>query len=472
MRINGSGSIGIGTTDPGAFRLNVNGNTNITGSLNVIGTTTASAFIGPLTGTLNASNVSAGVFGANTGNGNYSFMGKVGIGTTAPSQKLDVAGNINLNTNGTNALFSTYNGANSDGANLFIGGGGQSSVGEVGATYKGSYNSVIGVYALYSNTTGYYNSAIGVSALRSNTTGVYNSAIGVDALYSNTTGYYNSAIGVSALRSNTTGYYNSAIGVDALRLNTTGYNNSAIGLGALRSNTTGSYNSAIGLNAGRFIADGSTGRTTGNYGLYLGSGTKASADGTDNEIVIGYNAVGLGSNTAVYGNTSMTKHIFSNGSVGIGTTDPGAYKLKVAGDVAITGTLQTQTGSDFAEEFSVAEELKPGTVVVMADKGYKSVEACSQEYDRTVVGIVSDNPSIIAGKVDSKKKAVVAMMGVVSVNVCNENGSIHKGDLLTTSNIEGLAMKADEFKFGTVIGKALEDLNGKKGSIKVLVNLQ
>jgi len=162
----------------------------------------------------------------------------------------------------------------------------------------------------------------------------------------------------------------------------------------------------------------------------------------------------------------------SNGNVGIGTMDPGTYRLKVAGDVAITGSLQTMTGSDFAEEFVVASPLEPGTVVVMADLGYKSVKPCSKENDSTVVGIVSDDPSIIAGRVNSKYKVVVAMMGVVKVKVADVNGSIKKGTLLTTSNLSGYAMKAEENLPGTIIGKALENLSTSRGEIKVLVNLQ
>jgi len=33
-------------------------------------------------------------------------------------------------------------------------------------------------------------------------------------------------------------------------------------------------------------------------------------------------------------------------------------------------------------------------------------------------------------------------------------------------------MKAKDIKPGTIIGKALEDLNSRRGEIKVLVNLQ
>ena len=105
--------------------------------------------------------------------------GNVGIGIIAPTQKLDVSGNINFNTNGTAILMSSFKGADSVGNNLFIGGGGQSSIGEAGATHKGSYNTSQGYAALNSNTTGYYNSAQGYAALYSNTTGNYNSAQGM-----------------------------------------------------------------------------------------------------------------------------------------------------------------------------------------------------------------------------------------------------------------------------------------------------
>jgi hypothetical protein len=165
-------------------------------------------------------------------------------------------------------LFNAFKGANSDGYNVWIGGGGQSSVGASGTTYMGARNSAIGFNALYSNTTGYYNSALGYLALNHNTTGYSNSAVGTQVLYYNTTGYGNSAVGYQALCLNITGFSNSAMGYQVLYSNTTGIYNSAISFQAIYSNTTGSYNSALGYQALYYSTTGSYNSAIGFRALY------------------------------------------------------------------------------------------------------------------------------------------------------------------------------------------------------------
>ena len=219
---------------------------------------------------------------------------------------------------------------------LVIGGGGTNFLNTTGD--EGYYNTLIGIHAgedlttgykntvvgsnsLYSNTTGYYNTSNGYGSLYSNTTGNYNTSNGAYSLYYNTTGYYNTSNGYCSLYYNTTGEYNTSNGYNSLRFNTIGNYNTSNGYNSLCSNTTGNSNTSNGYNSGRYIADGVTGRTTGDYGLYLGYNSKASADGTSNEIVIGYNAIGNGSNTVTLGNTSITKTILE-GNIGIGTQWP------------------------------------------------------------------------------------------------------------------------------------------------------
>ncbi len=175
-------------------------------------------------------------------------------------------------------------------------------------------------------------------------------------------------------------------------------------------------------------------------------------------------------------NTKMI--IMNNGNVGIGTTDPGSYKLKVAGntevtgDLTIGGKLNINESGDLAEEFVADKELAAGTVVIIGDQGYKSVQACGSEYDSKVIGIISANPAMIMGKDNGKNKVIVAMIGVVKVKVTESNGPIKKGDLLVTSSQKGHAMRATELKIGTIIGKALEDSNKREDEIMALINLQ
>ena len=149
-----------------------------------------------------------------------------------------------------------------------------------------------------------------------------NVGIGQQSLSSNTTGYSNTAVGYQACISNTTGYYNFGLGAQALYNTNIGYQNTAIGGQALFANTSGHTNIGIGTSAGRYISGGSVANQTSNTSIYLGALTKALADAGSNEIVLGYNTTGFGSNSAAYGNASITKHVFQTGSVGIGTAFP------------------------------------------------------------------------------------------------------------------------------------------------------
>jgi len=163
---------------------------------------------------------------------------------------------------------------------------GQGAGANLGATAL--YNTAIGNGALQTATSSIKNTAVGYGALNKNTSGTFNTAQGRLALYNNINGQSNTAGGANALYSNTTGSYNSAQGRDSIYFN-----------------TTGSYLTAQGYMAGIYIADGTTNNATSSNSLYLGANTKPLASGDTNEIVIGYNAVGVGSNSVVLGNSSV-----------------------------------------------------------------------------------------------------------------------------------------------------------------------
>jgi hypothetical protein len=137
--------------------------------------------------------------------------GYVGIGTTEPSYKLDVAGDINLSAgsylrqNGALAFitsaassYSTFVGQSSGTAALFTG---------------GVENTSLGFGALQSGTTAQNNTAVGVNALALSKVGIANTAVGLNALM-NSTSSYNTALGASTGNSLTTGAQNIVIGFD------------------------------------------------------------------------------------------------------------------------------------------------------------------------------------------------------------------------------------------------------------------
>jgi hypothetical protein len=182
----------------------------------------------------------------------------------------------------------------------------------------GSNNTTYGSSTLSNNTTGANNTAIGLSSLSNNTTGAGNSSLGFQSLLNNITGSSNTGVGQATLLQNTTGSSNTAIGFNALALNTTGSSNSSIGLFSLLNNTTGANNVALGVSAGRFITGGATANTMTNNSVFLGVDSRAGADNQTNQIVIGFQATGLGSNTAVIGNSSIVA-TYLQGQVKVGT---------------------------------------------------------------------------------------------------------------------------------------------------------
>jgi hypothetical protein len=181
---------------------------------------------------------------------------------------------------------------------------------------------------------------VGSSALNSG--GSANSALGYQALYSNT-GTRSSAFGWLALYSTTTGNYNSGYGGNSLYYN-----------------STGGSNIALGYNAGSSV-DGGGNNTTSDYSIYLGNDTKALADNDQNEIVVGYNATGLGSNTVVLGNDSINTTVLK-GKIGIGDTSPD-QKLEVMDSGAANTQITVSNTNAGDYDAQIGFELADGTNV-------------------------------------------------------------------------------------------------------------
>jgi hypothetical protein len=169
--------------------------------------------------------------------------------------------------------------------------------------------------------------------------------------------------------------------------------------------------------------------------------------------------------------------VTSTGNVGIGTTTP-ASKLHVAGNITVDGNINAKY-QDVAEWVPTTQKLAAGTVVVLDIRHDNHVAASTAAYDTRVAGVVSAQPGITLGEA-GEGKALVATTGRVKVRVDASRAAIQIGDLIVTSDVEGVAMKSVPVDLGgtqihrpgTIIGKALEALDKGTGEILVLLSLQ
>jgi uncharacterized protein YwlG (UPF0340 family) len=169
--------------------------------------------------------------------------------------------------------------------------------------------------------------------------------------------------------------------------------------------------------------------------------------------------------------------VTSTGDVGIGTTTP-ASKLHVAGNITVDGNINAKY-QDVAEWVPTTQKLAAGTVVVLDIRHDNHVAASTAAYDTRVAGVVSAQPGLTLGEA-GEDKALVATTGRVKVKVDASRAAIQIGDLIVTSDVEGVAMKSVPVDLGgtqihrpgTIIGKALEALDKGTGEILVLLSLQ
>jgi hypothetical protein len=291
----------------------------------------------------------------------------------------------------------------------------------------------------------------------------------------------------------------------------TNYGGSFVAFGAKGHGVHGwASNAGVGTNyGGYFEAEGSTGRgaygkasgTSGvgvfgvaenagdvtNYGGYFkaegttGRGVFGIATGAKGQAVYGY-ATNSGDEVH-YGGYFISAGTHGTGLLAKGGTS--GYAADFRGNVIIRNRLGDVTllelgeGLDVAEGFNVSEveRLEPGTVLIIDPDNPGKLTRSRQSYDKRVAGIVAGANGLGSGVKlgDGQFDYPVALAGRVYCNVDATSGEIIPGDMLTTSDTPGFAMKStDQARaHGTILGKAMEGLNaGQKGQILVLVTLQ
>ncbi len=160
------------------------------------------------------------------------------------------------------------------------------------------------------------------------------------------------------------------------------------------------------------------------------------------------------------------------------TTEIGGTTTYIDG-VASVKAITIRGGADVAEPFGMAEEVAKGSVVVIDKEHPGQLKLSTRAYDKRVAGIVSGANGINPGIALHQEGALeggenVALSGRVYVLADASNGEIEPGDLLTTSDAPGHAMKVTDIAKaqGAILGKAMSRLQDGRGMVLVLVTLQ
>ncbi len=151
--------------------------------------------------------------------------------------------------------------------------------------------------------------------------------------------------------------------------------------------------------------------------------------------------------------------------------------LEVLGTAAVD-VLEIR-GADLAERFPVSEPVTPGLVLAIDPRHPGQLRVARGAYNRRVAGVVSGANDLPTGAIlghlaGSERAPAVALSGRVWVKCDAAGQPIRPGDLLTTSDLPGHAMKVTDHALsrGAILGKAMTSLERGQGLVLALVTLQ
>ena len=390
--INQYGEVAIGqraTSTGAAARLFVGGNVQATG-----------AFVGSLSGSLSAANVSSDVFGRLQGNGNFAFPASLGVGTSSQNglpQELSVygdgyfSGSVGIGTAnpiyGKLSVQSDGSGSITNALNLHNGGASANGTGS-----KIRFTALRALGDIQDFT--YINSVV-----TDNTTSFEDGRITLGTM-------------VQGTLTDTLSVVNGNVGIG-----TTSPQNPLDVVGVI--NASGNIRSTI--TSGEAFTD--TSATTGALAIRLGNSGNSAYFGTEGATNGGFFTGSLGNATVIY-STGAIQNIIggmartiidTSGNVGIATTTPQA-KLHVLGDMIVSATTtisgnwrlagasqgSLNMGAQSYSDIVGVDKLTVTTIDPLYNIGGKKYAT----YVSSIVGGVKEE-YIGKGKISSEKEYVI-----------------------------------------------------------------
>ena len=238
------------------------------------------------------------------------------------------------------------------------------------------------------------------------------------------------------------------------------YSITNLGTLSVTGNSTVGNLSAIGNITGSYIFG--NGQLSGIDATSIQSGTSnVRVTSSGGNVSIG---VGGTSNVAVFSTSGVdiTGNIVNGNANGVGNIGNSTGYFNT-----IFAKATSAQYADLAEMYVSDADYEPGTVLIFG--GQQEVTLATQQGDHRVAGVVSTNPSFVMNsKLEHDHVAVIALTGRVPTKIF---GPVCKGDLMIIST-DGRACACNQPQTGTVIGKSLENFDGHKGIIEIVVGVR
>ena len=119
----------------------------------------------------------------------------------------------------------------------------------------------------------------------------------------------------------------------------------------------------------------------------------------------------------------------------------------------------------------VDNDAPDASVICASEKGFV---LCSQPYATNMYGLITDNPVAAFESTEIEEGRHVIASGKAYVRVSQKNGDIVSGDLVTSSDIPGVAYKATQngYVLGTALSDFAPDNTGEgTGTVEIILNI-
>jgi len=158
----------------------------------------------------------------------------------------------------------------------------------------------------------------------------------------------------------------------------------------------------------------------------------------------------------------------------------GAKKIAIIGVIVVSAFIKESfssisfaqvDSSGFAISIPVKEtQIEAGDVVCSYNEGFAR---CINPFDTSVYGVIVDDVSVAIQDTELENSRLLLTSGVATVKITSKEGNIEEGDLITTSDVPGVAQKAT--RNGYVIGSAIENYESNNaeaiGRVQIVINI-